>query len=197
MKRVYQVIVISSLLTLLVGCGSSEPKTLQNGILSRVESDTEVDESYEVAEQEEEFDYHSVRMSEVTSTVIAEEGYDRDNRVLLIRFRSDGSLYAYYDVSENVFDELVNAESQGSYFSNSIRDIYRYERLESGEDYEVEPLYDETTYDKATFVLNTGTGKFHNKDCRYADAENIAYVSNSKSELEDLGYHACKVCKPE
>lgn len=94
MKRVYQVIVISSLLTLLIGCGSSEPKTLQNDILSRVESDTEVGESYEVTEQEEEFDYHSVRMSEVSSTIIAEEGYDRDNRVLLIRFRSDGSLYA-------------------------------------------------------------------------------------------------------
>lgn len=67
-------------------------------------------------------------------------------------------------MSEDVFDELVNAESQGSYFSNNIRDIYRYERLESGEDYEVEPLYDETTYDKATFVLNTGTDKFHNKE---------------------------------
>jgi hypothetical protein len=136
-------------------------------------------------------------MTDVNSTVFAEEGYDEDHRVLLLRFRSNGALYAYYDVEEAVYRDFLRAESKGTFFGDNIRDVYRYEKLESGEDYEGTPLYDKTSYDRATFAVNYSSGRFHTMDCEYADSKNIDYVSNSRSELEEMGYYACKLCMPE
>ncbi|MBQ9358401.1 MAG: KTSC domain-containing protein, partial [Abditibacteriota bacterium] len=139
----------------------------------------------------------SVDMTEVDSTVIAEEGYDKGRRTLYLRFSSNGALYAYYDVDEDVYRELLRAESKGTFFGKRIKDKYRYDKLESGEGYRVRPLYDETSYDRAAFVVNYSSGRFHTKDCKYADSGNVACVSNSRSELEEMGYHACRLCLPD
>ncbi len=143
------------------------------------------------------FDRCPADMTEVDSTVIAEEGYDEGRKTLYLRFRSNGALYAYYDVDEDVYRELLRAESKGTFFGKSIKDKYRYEKLESGDGYRVRPLYDETSYDRAAFVVNYSSGRFHTKDCEYADSKNVACVSNSRSELEEMGYHACRLCLPE
>ena len=143
------------------------------------------------------YDRDRVRMTDVDSTVIAEAGYDEDRSVLLLRFRSNGALYAYYNVDEGVYRGLLRAASKGTYFGNNIKDVYRYEKLESGDGYKVTPLYDETSYASARYVVNNGSARFHTKSCRYAASGNTAYVSNSRSELEALGYHPCRLCLPD
>ncbi len=191
MKKVYRLILVCVATFMLMGCGSS----------SSLEADQEVSEVDEIDQEDveeiEDFDYRSVSMKQTTSTMIAEEGYDRDFDTLLIRFRTTGALYAYYDVPYEVFDELSEAESQGSYFNKYIKDMYEYEQLETGEGYEVVPLYHITTKEKASYAVNKGNFKFHKMSCKYAsDQYDVDYVSDSKEELEELGCIACKICKP-
>lgn len=178
-----------SIIILLSGCGSSA---------SIPENTEPIPTELKIAELmvDQPFDYLSVPMQDVTSTMLAEVGYDPDYQILLLRFRSNGSLYSYDEVPQRVYDEFIDSDSLGSYFNNNIKGEYESTLLEAAGNYDVDPLYDETSYDDASYVLNTGSGKFHKKSCKYADAQNIAYVSNSAEELEELGYEPCKVCKP-
>lgn len=64
----------------------------------------------------------------VQSTNLAEVGYCADTMVLEIAFHN-GSVYQYFDVSEAVFLELMQAESVGKYFIANIREAYRYTRV--------------------------------------------------------------------
>ena len=53
--------------------------------------------------------------------------------------------------------------------------------------------------DSATYVLNTGTKKFHREDCKsVADTrpENKQTFTGSRQELIDQGYEPCKRCNP-
>ena len=183
--RRYSVLLWIAALLCLCGCSARRPDT------------TRADQAGKVEAEASAFDQAGVDMTEVNSTVFAEEGYDEDHRVLLLRFRSNGALYAYYDVEEAVYRDFLRAESKGTFFGDNIRDVYRYEKLESGDDYEGAPLYDKTSYDRATFAVNYSSGRFHTMDCEYANAKNVAYVSNIRSELEDMGYHPCKLCLPD
>ena len=45
-----------------------------------------------------------------------------------IRFHS-GRLYAYYDVPDDVFHDLLNADSLGSYFNSFIKGAFAYTNL--------------------------------------------------------------------
>ncbi len=191
MKR--KILYLLTVVFLLTGCGSSTAAVDTEPIPEDlIEAEWELDNPNATTT----FDYQSVPMQDVTSTMLAEVGYDPDHQVLLLRFRSNGSLYSYDDVPQSIYDDFMASDSLGSYFNSNIKGIYESTLIESAGNYEAAPLYDETDYDSATYVLNTGTGKFHKKDCRYADAENIAYVSNTKDELKKLGYEPCKVCKP-
>jgi hypothetical protein len=68
-------------------------------------------------------------MIPVSSSQIAEVGYNSDLRKLRIRFATL-SLYEYDGVDLPVFEGLVNAPSVGSYFHSTIKNIYPYERIE-------------------------------------------------------------------
>jgi hypothetical protein len=61
----------------------------------------------------------------VESTVIDAVGY---SRVLEIRFES-GRIYQYYDVPQEIFDEMVAAQSKGKYFNSHIRGRYPYREI--------------------------------------------------------------------
>jgi hypothetical protein len=63
----------------------------------------------------------------VESTLIRSVGYDLDNSILEVEFVEGGRVYTYYDVPLSVFSELLDAESIGGYFNESIRDLYSYE----------------------------------------------------------------------
>ncbi len=64
----------------------------------------------------------------VTSSNLASVGYDPSSQTLEVAFR-DGSVYQYYGVSSAVHMQLMNASSHGSYFSQHIRDRYRYRKV--------------------------------------------------------------------
>lgn len=56
------------------------------------------------------------------------------------------------------------------------------------------------TTKKTTYYINTGTGKFHKADCRYApdpDADNCETTTLTKSALKKKGYSPCSYCVGE
>jgi hypothetical protein len=66
----------------------------------------------------------------VDSSLIRSIGYDFPNSVLEVEMIPSGRVYLYYDVPLSVYSELMAAESKGSYFNESIRDLYPYEEVE-------------------------------------------------------------------
>lgn len=62
------------------------------------------------------------------SSKITGFGYDPESRTLVIRFKSTGTVYHYFDVPPAVFDGLKAAESKGRFFGKNIKGVYRYEK---------------------------------------------------------------------
>ena len=69
-----------------------------------------------------------MRRVPVDSSVIATVGYDPDDRILEVEFRT-GRLYHYFDVPASRYAALMAAESIGHYFNVAIRDKYRFVEL--------------------------------------------------------------------
>lgn len=63
-----------------------------------------------------------------SSSVIKNVIYFTQYNALCIQFKS-GSVWIYYDVSIEVYDELIHAHSAGTYFNKHIRDFYTSERF--------------------------------------------------------------------
>ena len=64
----------------------------------------------------------------VSSSNLASIGYDAENEILEVEFKH-GGIYQYFDVPENVYDELMNADSHGIYFSSNIRNVYECQKM--------------------------------------------------------------------
>lgn len=64
----------------------------------------------------------------VTSSNLKSIGYDNGSQTLEIEFL-DGSVYQYFDITESVFEELMEAESHGKYLARNIKGVYRYSRV--------------------------------------------------------------------
>lgn len=64
----------------------------------------------------------------VESSNLASIGYNVENEILEVQFKH-GGVYQYFDVHENVYKELMNADSHGVYFSANIRNNYEYQKL--------------------------------------------------------------------
>lgn len=62
----------------------------------------------------------------VESSNIATVGFA--NRVLEIEFKH-GGVYQYFDVPENVFLDLIKADSKGTYHNKYIRGHYQYTKI--------------------------------------------------------------------
>jgi hypothetical protein len=69
-----------------------------------------------------------VELQPVESSNIAAVGYDEDAEVLYIEFKS-GTTYTYEDVPYYIYEELLGAESIGSYFHKNIRTTYEYNKV--------------------------------------------------------------------
>ncbi len=68
-------------------------------------------------------------MRAVSSSNIAELGYDEQNQIAYVRFMN-GTLYIYKGVPQSEFDNLFNAPSIGSYLHRNFKNVYSYERIE-------------------------------------------------------------------
>ena len=64
----------------------------------------------------------------VLSTNLRSVGYDRDTQTLEVEFQS-GSIYQYYDVPEDIHDELMRAPSKGRFLNTDIKNVYPYSRV--------------------------------------------------------------------
>ena len=63
------------------------------------------------------------------STNIVSVGYDSENSVLEVEFRS-GSVYQYFQVPEKIFAGLMSARSKGQYFDAYIKKgKYTYKKM--------------------------------------------------------------------
>lgn len=64
----------------------------------------------------------------VTSSNVASVGYDEDSSTLEVEF-NNGAVYQYFDVSQNVFQELIHADSVGGYLAAHVKGVYRYSKV--------------------------------------------------------------------
>ncbi len=67
-------------------------------------------------------------MQFVDSSNIEAIGYDPEAQELHVRFLKSGDTYVYSDVNHSVFDELMQAESKGSYLNRRIKGNYQYRK---------------------------------------------------------------------
>lgn len=64
----------------------------------------------------------------VDSSNIEAIGYDQAARELHVRFLH-GDMYAYHGVPEDIYDELMAAQSKGSYLNRVIKGNYGYSKM--------------------------------------------------------------------
>jgi hypothetical protein len=64
----------------------------------------------------------------VSSTNIAELGYDEQSSTLEVMFRN-GGIYQYFDIPKQEYESLINAASIGEYLNNNVKGRYRYARV--------------------------------------------------------------------
>lgn len=65
----------------------------------------------------------------VESSNLASVGYDAENEILEIEF-NHGGVYQYFDVPENVYEELMSASSHGQYFDRNIKkEGYEFQKI--------------------------------------------------------------------
>ncbi|MET3870691.1 KTSC domain-containing protein [Puniceicoccus vermicola] len=55
-------------------------------------------------------------------------GYEASTMSLRVEFKSGGT-YDYYDVPEQVFENMKAAPSKGSFLAQHIKGVYRYARI--------------------------------------------------------------------
>lgn len=67
------------------------------------------------------------RMS-VTSSTIKSIGYNPLKEILEVEFVK-GTIYVYYNVPSEIYVELCEAESIGSYFMKNIAKKFKYEKV--------------------------------------------------------------------
>jgi lysyl-tRNA synthetase class 2 len=70
-----------------------------------------------------------VLKQELDSSVVKAAEYDPESHTLEIEIKN-GRLYRYEDVPEDIYTELLNAPSKGSFFNKEIRDHYKTTRVQ-------------------------------------------------------------------
>ena len=64
----------------------------------------------------------------VRSRSLANMAYDHDQAILQIEFRG-GTVYPYFRVPRQTYQDLLQADSKGTYFNRYVRSAFRYARL--------------------------------------------------------------------
>ena len=77
-------------------------------------------------------DAQLVSAKKIDSSVMSFVAYDKTNEILLVVFNS-GSVWMYYDLAIDIYQELISADSTGKYFNLNIRNKYVNECLHKKE----------------------------------------------------------------
>ena len=64
----------------------------------------------------------------VPSSTLAAVAYSCQGSLLDLEF-CDGSLYRFFEVPEDCFQQFMASDSKGRYFNNNIRNRFRYQQL--------------------------------------------------------------------
>lgn len=64
----------------------------------------------------------------VASSNIASIGYDAASQTLEIEFQN-GTIYQYYGVPENMYEQLMQAGSKGRFLNTYIKNAFGYSRV--------------------------------------------------------------------
>jgi hypothetical protein len=65
-----------------------------------------------------------ILMLPIDSSNIKYAGYNKEFKQLRIQF-TNGGIFQYKDIPDDIYNELKNAESYGSYFSKNIRNVFK------------------------------------------------------------------------
>jgi hypothetical protein len=69
-----------------------------------------------------------VDRSFVASSNISSVGYDLSSQTLEIEF-TNGAVYQYYNISDAVFEQFMQASSKGQYLNTYIKNAYPFSRV--------------------------------------------------------------------
>jgi len=64
-------------------------------------------------------------MKEIKSSNLEAIGYDKELKILYIKFKS-GGLYSYYPVERRTIKKMEESESRGRFFHEHVRDSKSY-----------------------------------------------------------------------
>jgi hypothetical protein len=64
----------------------------------------------------------------VASSNIASIGYDEPSQTLEVEF-TNGAIYQYYNVTQIVFEQLIQAGSKGQFLAYQIKNAYPHSRV--------------------------------------------------------------------
>lgn len=64
----------------------------------------------------------------VASSNIVSIGYDEPSQTLEIEF-TNGAIYQYYNVTQVLFEQLIQAGSKGQFLTYQIKSVYPYSRV--------------------------------------------------------------------
>lgn len=107
-----------------------------------------------------------IQHRKVQSSNIESWGYDPEERVLEVRFKT-GILHRFADVPQGAADAMSEAESVGSFFARSIRPFFKGER--------VEPV----TVRRNGEVLAEGTVTFSQDGTQVGGADNVTWTKDT------------------
>jgi hypothetical protein len=64
----------------------------------------------------------------VSSSSVSMIGYDADTQALEVQY-NNGGVYQYQGVPQDVFDQLMNAPSKGTFVNQQIKNSYVFVRV--------------------------------------------------------------------
>jgi len=70
-----------------------------------------------------------MELKNVVSSNIAQIGHEPSENKLIVRFKS-GAYYQYDGVSEQVYNNMITAQSVGKYFQTYIKNVYPYKKID-------------------------------------------------------------------
>ena len=65
----------------------------------------------------------------IESSMITSMGYDFQQAILEIEFKSNGQVWQYFDVPESLWYKMESASSVGKFFHSNIRGIFTENRI--------------------------------------------------------------------
>ncbi|PAX51909.1 KTSC domain-containing protein [Brunnivagina elsteri] len=65
---------------------------------------------------------------QVESSMVQAVGYDEGSQTLEVVF-SNGKTYKYFQVPKQIYEQLLVAESKGSYMQDAVIDCYQYRQI--------------------------------------------------------------------